>query len=91
MLLQSLKCLVWIHSLVDHLLLLKQELLLLLLFNHSLLENLLQLDLDLFRQLILRSDWLTIFIKVLLLSKLSRDLSVSLCSILKQFNDLLGG
>jgi len=89
MLLQSFKCLIWVHPLVDHLLLLKQELLLLLLFKHSLLKHLLKLDLNLFWQLILGRDWLTIFIKVLLVSKLPRDLSVSLRGILQELNNLL--
>jgi len=89
MILYSLKGHVWSHPLIDHLLLLKQELLLLLLLHHSLLKNLLELNLDLFRQLILLNNWLTIFIEIRLFSKLSRYLGISFSCILKKLNYLL--
>ena len=59
--------------------------------HHPLLEDLLQLDLDLLRQLVLLSDRLTILIKLLVLSKFSRDLGIGLSSVLKKLNYLFSG
>lgn len=69
---------------VGHLLLLKQELLLLLLLQHTLLQDLLKLDLDFLWEWL---NWLAIFISVHTFSKLFRILNIS--CILQEFDNLL--